>query len=322
MKRLMEKMVFLGLVIAWRRATWPTRRSPSLVNATTDGVVRPPSALGMTTGSPPSITATTELVVPRSMPMTFAMPAPLSVWCGNAAGGECNRRTGENRRFHAKTAVFSSDSCRSGRAWQGPDGRAVGRGSRTPGRGHAARVERRSRTRHEARALNREIAPFEDGFIAAHQASFIIDQFDADGNPIRRFTRKHPDFITVPLSDSRYPYNSLILDVLVETPERVWLLYQTRHPDFERLSALAFMGGRETTVARSGRHSDLRNWVVELLDLTTGRVLARQKTEQNLAAFIEPGTAVGYGEREDGTGQLVLVKLHPELPRGGDNEWH
>ena len=49
MKRLIEKMVCLGLVTAWRLATWPTSRSPSLVKATTDGVVRPPSALGMTT---------------------------------------------------------------------------------------------------------------------------------------------------------------------------------------------------------------------------------------------------------------------------------
>src|SRR4029077_5977186 len=37
--------------------------------ATTDGVVRAPSWLGMTTGSPPCITATTELVVPRSIPI-------------------------------------------------------------------------------------------------------------------------------------------------------------------------------------------------------------------------------------------------------------
>src|SRR5574341_1389991 len=71
MKRWMEKIVFCGFVTAWRLATWPTSRSPSLVNATTEGVVRPPSELGMTTGSPPSITATTELVVPRSMPMIF-----------------------------------------------------------------------------------------------------------------------------------------------------------------------------------------------------------------------------------------------------------
>ena len=77
MKRLMEKMVLRGLVMACRRATWPTRRSPSLVNATTEGVVRPPSALGMTTGSPPSMTATTELVVPRSMPMTLLICSPL-----------------------------------------------------------------------------------------------------------------------------------------------------------------------------------------------------------------------------------------------------
>ena len=41
--------------------------------ATTDGVVRPPSGLGMTLGSPPSMTDTQELVVPRSMPIVFAM---------------------------------------------------------------------------------------------------------------------------------------------------------------------------------------------------------------------------------------------------------
>ena len=83
MKRLIEKMVCLGLVTAWRLATWPTRRSPSLVKATTDGVVRPPSALGMTTGSPPSMTATTELVVPRSMPMILeAMSTPVEMLKG------------------------------------------------------------------------------------------------------------------------------------------------------------------------------------------------------------------------------------------------
>ena len=59
-----EMTVRSALVMAWRFAACPTRRSPSLVNATTEGVVRPPSAFGITTGSPPSIAATTELVVP------------------------------------------------------------------------------------------------------------------------------------------------------------------------------------------------------------------------------------------------------------------
>ena len=76
MKRLIEKTVFSGLVTAWRLATCPTSRSPVLVNATTDGVRRPPSGFVMTTGSPPSMTATTELVVPRSMPMILLIDAP------------------------------------------------------------------------------------------------------------------------------------------------------------------------------------------------------------------------------------------------------
>src|SRR5258705_13911219 len=48
-------------------------RSPVLVNATTDGVTRPPSLLTITVGVSTSITATTEFVVPRSIPIAFAM---------------------------------------------------------------------------------------------------------------------------------------------------------------------------------------------------------------------------------------------------------
>src|SRR6516164_6449436 len=77
MKRLMEYTVFSGLVTAWRLATWPTRRSPVFVMATTEGVVREPSWLGITTGSPPCITATTEFVVPRSIPIILLIATVL-----------------------------------------------------------------------------------------------------------------------------------------------------------------------------------------------------------------------------------------------------
>src|SRR5262249_11417433 len=59
--------------MAWRLATCPTSRSPVLVKPTTDGVVLPPSSLGITLGSPPSITATQEFVVPRSIPIILAI---------------------------------------------------------------------------------------------------------------------------------------------------------------------------------------------------------------------------------------------------------
>src|SRR6266511_2166741 len=68
MWRLTERTVRSGFVIAWRLATSPVSTSPVLEKATTDGVVRAPSALGMTAGSPASRTDTTELVVPRSIP--------------------------------------------------------------------------------------------------------------------------------------------------------------------------------------------------------------------------------------------------------------
>src|SRR5580765_8476891 len=73
MRRFTAKKVRSGLVTAWRLAGWPTRRSPSSVKATIDGVVRIPSAFSMTFAVVPSITATHEFVVPRSIPMTFPM---------------------------------------------------------------------------------------------------------------------------------------------------------------------------------------------------------------------------------------------------------
>ncbi len=65
--------MFSGLVMAWLRAICPIRRSPFSTKPTTDGVVRRPSWLAMTTASPPSMTETQLLVVPRSMPMILAM---------------------------------------------------------------------------------------------------------------------------------------------------------------------------------------------------------------------------------------------------------
>src|ERR1700684_2049939 len=72
-RRLTAKKVRSGLVTAWRLAGWPTRRARSPHKATIDGVVRMPSAFSMTFAVLPSITATHELVVPRSIPMTFPM---------------------------------------------------------------------------------------------------------------------------------------------------------------------------------------------------------------------------------------------------------
>ena len=74
-RRLTANRVLLGLVTAWRLADWPTRISSSFVKATMDGVVRSPSLFSMTRGLSPSMMATHELVVPRSMPMILAMSA-------------------------------------------------------------------------------------------------------------------------------------------------------------------------------------------------------------------------------------------------------
>src|SRR3981189_3004054 len=91
----MAYTVFSGLVMLWRLAGCPTRTSPSSVKATMDGVVRPPSLFSMTLALFPSITATQELVVPRSMPIAFAMIGLLVQKCVN--GFRCIERRRSSR---------------------------------------------------------------------------------------------------------------------------------------------------------------------------------------------------------------------------------
>lgn len=61
--------MFSELVMACLLAGAPTSLSPSLVKATTEGVVLTPYEFSSTLGVLPSIRATHELVVPRSIPI-------------------------------------------------------------------------------------------------------------------------------------------------------------------------------------------------------------------------------------------------------------
>src|SRR6267142_1244066 len=66
----MKALIWLGLYFL---PLTSTQASPESVKATIDGVVRAPSAFSITFALLPSITATHELVVPRSMPIALVM---------------------------------------------------------------------------------------------------------------------------------------------------------------------------------------------------------------------------------------------------------
>ena len=68
---------FQPVILTCLLASTPTSLSPSLVKATTEGVVLDPSAFSITLGILPSITATHELVVPRSIPITVPFTSEL-----------------------------------------------------------------------------------------------------------------------------------------------------------------------------------------------------------------------------------------------------
>ena len=67
-RRLMESTVRSGAAAAWLRASRPTMTLPASSSPTHEGTMASPSSR-TTSGRPPARIATSELVVPRSMPM-------------------------------------------------------------------------------------------------------------------------------------------------------------------------------------------------------------------------------------------------------------
>src|ERR1700742_2657269 len=82
----MANRVLEGLVTAWRLAGWPTRRSPSSRKGTTEGGGRRASAFSITFGVLPSMMATQELVVPRSIPIILLIESLARSFSGGRVG--------------------------------------------------------------------------------------------------------------------------------------------------------------------------------------------------------------------------------------------
>ena len=72
-----EKIVFVGLVTACRLAACADKALPALAKSDDRRGGRAPSEFSRTTGSPPSMTAMQEFVVPKSIPRIL-----LIILCG------------------------------------------------------------------------------------------------------------------------------------------------------------------------------------------------------------------------------------------------
>ena len=141
MSRFTANRVLLGFVTAWRFADWPTSTSESEPNATMEGVVRSPSLFSMTRGLVPSMTATHEFVVPRSIPMVLAM-----------AGCSANAMNGRERQYAAWPVEFNRND--AGRPAARIRPRPARVGPAAPG-GRAARACSPQRTASTSTAASR-----------------------------------------------------------------------------------------------------------------------------------------------------------------------
>ncbi len=136
----------------------PASRSPLSVKATMEGVVREPSALGMTVASPPSHTAITDRVMYRSIPT--ALPMRNSFACHprrprvSGGGGLSSREVAcprARRRADTGRGFRPCQGVTGRRATPAPDGAKFGPSSPGSAGGHAARATSRGARRKKRR---------------------------------------------------------------------------------------------------------------------------------------------------------------------------
>src|SRR5262249_36497774 len=134
-----------------------------------DGVVRMPSAFSMTLGVLPSITATQELVVPRSIPMTLAMV--LNPFLCGRSGWPVRRPQVRPPELNGSSPAVQNTAARGDFPWliwvgiNGLQGSTAGMGEQPPRRPLAVRCRRcgKAENRHRRAVGRRSDGPAFEG---------------------------------------------------------------------------------------------------------------------------------------------------------------
>jgi hypothetical protein len=139
----------------------------------------------------------------------------------------------------------------------------------------------------------------ETTIIAAHLSDFILEEHDLGlGDPRRLFLLTDRDWRsnTPTAPPGTYPG---IMDVRVDDQGRLWLLVRVGDPNWEEVVEQRRPGLGRRAPPKVGDLNGYWDSVIEVIDLETRRVLARERLPQYFTQFLESGDLVGFRITQD-----------------------
>jgi hypothetical protein len=156
-----------------------------------------------------------------------------------------------------------------------------------------------------------QVAP--DGTIWVMRAmqKLELTQYDATGRELRRLSPALPwfppyeDFVNPTRENAPSPY---VVGFWVDSLDRAWIVGQAADPDWATAEGedIQSEGG---TYFRPTRPDDIRDGVLEVVDLKIGRSIARLQQDELFGFVVEPWVLLRNRVTEDGWQQLDLYSV-------------
>jgi hypothetical protein len=162
-------------------------------------------------------------------------------------------------------------------------------------------------------ALHRRLAPaLAGGFWSAPKLRYRIDRYDSAGRLVRRVTRSAEWFggesEVVPGGDR--PPDPVLLGVRETGPDTLLVLVSVPKRDYlERRGPPIGRSRRGNPLYDVSRKQDLRDTMVEVIDVANGRLVSSQRVPLYLVGFADDRRAVSYRVDERGTPFVDIVEL-------------
>ncbi|TVP53533.1 MAG: hypothetical protein EA351_15060 [Gemmatimonadales bacterium] len=158
----------------------------------------------------------------------------------------------------------------------------------------------------------RHLAPASDSAVwSAHRIRYVIEEWNVNGTMVREFTREVPWFLPGERGgfvDPESPPNPELGPIHSDRAGLLWVVVQVPSANWEEaLEMLPDPYGRPQLVP--GNPRQYQDSVIEVINPSTGRVVARTRTDHRIRGFVEDGMVYTYDETESMEPVVRILKL-------------
>jgi hypothetical protein len=149
------------------------------------------------------------------------------------------------------------------------------------------------------------------GAWTARLSSYVLEEWDANGNRTRRIDRRVPWFQPYDRSPRVTPDTApapVLRDFLFRSDRLLWVMINYPADDYARYLEASQLTS-DIVGYRMTRADKLRNTVVEVIDIESGRVLVTRRFSPMFLGFLDDHHVYSYAEDDLGAGRYDVWRI-------------